>query len=142
MHRISGIRFADGRFLNEFERETKRRLTPTEAQEILTSYTVHELAEGLILEFRDMNAVAGFLEKARAVDLAARTFRVVKLIAAMPTAAYHAPVTQADLWAKEEIERLAQEGRRQDSLIFSAEGYDKLRDDFETAKVPIDKYLR
>jgi hypothetical protein len=142
MRRVSGIRFADERFLQEFEREAKRRLAPEEAKSVLKSYSVHELADSVVLEFRDMAAVATFLEKARAVDLAGRTFRVVKLISAVPTPLYRLPASDADRWAKERIEQVANEGRQDGALILGADVYERLAEDFKIARIPLEEYIR
>jgi hypothetical protein len=142
MHRISGIRFLDEKFLREFEREARVRLAPGEVQDVLGSYTVRALESGVLLEFKDMEGIAGFLEKARVCDLAGRTFRIVKLICATPTGAYRMPISDVDRWAKTEIDRVAQDGRGRESLLFTSETYDTLKADFRTAGVPFEKYIR
>ena len=144
MRRVSGIKFKDSRFLHDFEREARNRLTPDETAEVLNSYTIHRHGEngGVILEFRDMNDVAAFLEKARAVGLAGRTFRVIKLVAASPTRFFRMPETELDEWARERISEAGQEGRQGDSLIFTAEAYASLCEEFKAASVDISKYLR
>ena len=141
MRKVSGIRFSDSRFLRDFEREARCHFAPEESAEIFNSYTVHRLSDGVILEFRDMACVATFLEKARAVGLAGRTFRIVKLVTVAPTSAYLTPTTDVDRWARPLIERAGEESRQPQSLIFTAAAYEQLREDFSTAGVELEHYV-
>ncbi len=142
MRKTSGIRFADSRFLREFEREARCRFTHDEISELFNSYTVHRLKEGLVLEFRDaITSVATFLEKARAVGLAGRSFRIVKLVVATPTESFLTPSNAVDHWARPRIENAGEAGRHPDSLIFTSEAYERLTEDFGEVGVDLGAYL-
>jgi hypothetical protein len=141
MRRVSGIRFSSAQFLEDFEREIRYRYPHEEAAAIRQSYTVHRLNEGLVLEFRDMKDIEAFLETARIVGLAGRTFRIVKLVAVRPTSAFAEPRTARDLWAQSRIEEAGEAGRQSHSLIFTAAAYDRLRTEFDAARMDLEAYV-
>lgn len=142
MRRVSGIKFNDPKFLRAFEREARIRFTEEEATEVLNSYTIHRgVDESVILEFRDIDSVEGFLEKARAVAVAGNSIRIIKLIALAPSSVYRMPANETDIWAQGRIQRVVREGRQRDSLICSAEEYRNLEDDFKGAEVDLSKYV-
>ena len=142
MRRVSGIRFKDPKFLRDFEREVRLRYIPEECEQVLNSYTIHRFADdGVILEFRDLGAVEIFLEKARAVAVAGRTIRIIKLVMLSPTGLFRTPATEQDEWAQGRISRVVQEGRQRDSLICLADDYSTLEDEFRIAEVDLSKYV-
>ena len=143
MRRVSGIKFKDPKFLRDFEREARRRFAEEEVTELLSSYTIHcgDDDDSVVLEFCDVDAVQRFLEKARAVAVAGRTIRIIKLVALTPTGLYRMPVTDVDNWAHKRIGTVTKEGRQRDSLICSAEEYSSLEGEFRGASVDLSKYV-
>ncbi len=144
MRKVSGIRFNDPHFLQEFERAAREKLAPAEFEQLTLSYTVHKLPDdrGVFLEFQDLADAAAFLEKARAVGLPARTFRIVKLIIAEPTDRFRRPVQETDRWARARIEQFARQGRSGRGMLVPADRYQRLQREFDAVNLDLTDYLR